>query len=152
MATAVAPMKSVVAIDPGVTTGLAFRVGAGLERVIYTDEAKSDEEVIRLVHEFGADVIVFERFATSGRISTYGLVTVELVGMLRGYAQTMMLSVGKQVDLVRYVPQSRRSWQDTAKKHGCPSVHDKNTHAGRHEADALAHLLQYTWREERGQL
>lgn len=135
--------KKLFSCDPGETTGMAFYNPYSMPNY-WTDEAKSFDEVISIVLEFKPDVIVVERFATSGRISKYGLHTTELVGGL--YA----LCVEHGWNFVRQTPQSRRSFLVDANEHDAPSLHGRSTHRGRHERDAFAHLLEYIWKVENG--
>ncbi len=131
------------ACDPGVTTGVAL-YNPYSDSHVWTDECKTPEDVIQLVVDFKPDVIVVERFATSGRISKYGLETTELVGALWGVSKLL------DIKFVRQTPQSRRSFLVDAVEHDAPSLHGRGTHAGRHERDALAHLLEYVWKVETG--
>lgn len=147
----------VLAVDPGITTGLAYRDDSGL---VWTDEAKASDDVIAQMLEFQPAIVVVERFATSGRMSGYGLETIELVGRLTGAAQAVTAIAeqtirnkgpvyGFMCSMVVQYPQYRKSMQDKAKNHSAPSLHGRRSHAGRHEADALAHLLAYQWHTEK---
>ena len=135
--------QRIFSCDPGETTGVAM-YNPYSNPNMWTDECKSFSEVITLCIDFKPDVIVIERFATSGRISKYGLHTTELVGGLQA------LSIAFGWDFVRQSPQSRRSFLPDAKEHNAPSLHGRNTYKGRHEADALSHLLEYMWKKENG--
>ena len=148
----------VFAVDPGITTGMAFynpyAENNNDNATIWTDEAKNDDEVLGIALEFDPDVVVVERFATSGQISKYGLSTVELVGALYGLSYCMRqndYARGKW-EFVRQTPQSRRSFMQDAIEHNGPSLHGRSTHKGRHERDALAHLLEYVWKAENGRV
>lgn len=135
----------IVAIDPGLTTGIAYRMvlNEGEPPEVWTDESKTLEDLLEQLRENQIQVVVVERFATSGRISRYGLETVEIVGALRGFAWC------HNIQLVKQTPQSRRSWIDDANAHPGASLHGRKKHEGRHERDALAHLLQYVYFKER---
>lgn len=147
----------VLAVDPGITTGLAYRDDSGL---VWTDESKGSEDVIAQMLKFEPAIVIVERFATSGRMSGYGLETIELVGRLTGAAQAVT-AIAEQTTrnkgpiygftcrMVVQYPQYRKSMQDKAKLHSAPSLHGRRSHAGRHEADALAHLLAYQWHTEK---
>src|SRR5688500_8214778 len=73
--------------------------------------------------------VVVERFATSGRLSKYGLETIDLVGRIRGYCYALGIVCSLQT------PMSRKAW----KLQGSEKT--------QHEVDAKAHLLQYMHRK-----
>jgi hypothetical protein len=128
----------ILAFDPGGTTGIAMRIREGLYQ---TTTAKEHNEVYALILK-GLDHVVVEGFATGGRISVYGLSTVELVGGITA------LCYDKGIPLTRHVPQKRRPWLKPAR------AYLENT-MGRgkyvvHEVDALAHLMAYEYLSQGG--
>jgi hypothetical protein len=121
---------SIVAIDPGGTSGIAVTTdGEEFQTCTYT----TAEEVWSLVALPTVDAVVIERFATSDYLSKYGLLTIEIVGGVKALCQHL------NKVLVIHVPQNRYSQQDLADKYlkelGIPYVI--------HESDALAHLFYY---------
>lgn len=121
---------SIVSIDPGQTSGIAVTVdGKEFNTCTYT----TPEEVWDLVNLPSVDRVVIERFATSDYLSTYGLLTIEIVGGCKALCHTL----GKP--LIVHTPVQRYSQQDIAKQYllekGIPFVI--------HECDALAHMLVY---------
>lgn len=116
----------VLAIDPGTTTGLAWYLDGE-----FTTLATEADNVIKLLTN-DLDWLVIERFATAGRISKYGLQTVNLVGQVKGWCYAF------DKTLVIQSPQSRKAWQmqgDSFPKKTKPKLE--------HEGDAMAHLLQF---------
>lgn len=124
---------NILAIDPGTTTGLAWRVfdGATYSFGAVTQNA---ELVLGFIHDFhrekSFDRIVIERFATAGLMSKYGLQTVDLVGQVKGYCYA------KGIPVYLQSPQSRKAWEDKADR-----VLPRRLII--HEHDAMAHLLEH---------
>jgi hypothetical protein len=118
----------ILAIDPGLSTGVALRSNGTLT----TTTLHSNEAVWALFNKSHVNVVVIERFATAGRLSSPGLATIELVGSIKGicYIQGILLHV--------HVPQFRYAWMDRAKA----LLQGVEAHTV-HEVDALAHLLAY---------
>lgn len=116
-------------IDPGMTTGLAFRLNGDLHTCVVTDE----HEIFDLIE--GMEQVVIERFQTAGRLSAPGLITIELVGSVRGwcYAKGIPLTMQFPVDRYPFMREAQRAIGTVIQ----PSKWAK------HEVDALAHLL--TW-------
>lgn len=136
-------MTSIMAIDPGMTTGIAARLPDG---TYWTGLAHTLEEVITFLLDIQPDIVIYERFATAGRISQYGLQTVELVGMIRGMAQTLAYLDGKQIKLIRCTPAQRKMRQfeaDYFVRH-----EQGNSQRLVHCKDALAHL--FAWEVRNG--
>ncbi len=113
-----------------------------VEGQIRTCVAFSDREVLELLD--GAKLVIIERFATSGRISSYGLQTVELVGAIKGWCWS------RGVDFHLSTPTQRYPQMGVAEQ-AVGSIITPSKFA-KHEVDALAHLLAYCLREERGLL
>lgn len=109
-----------VAIDPGGTTGVAvFEDGE-----IRTKTLPIKDVILWLDSLFSVApiaAIAIEKFATAGRLSKYGLETIDLVGQIKGWAFC------RDVNVYLYVPQSRKGFQEH--KHPTP-----------HQDDAEAHL------------
>jgi hypothetical protein len=122
---------NVLAIDPGGTTGIAVCIGGEIATCTSTDP----EEVWGMCQRF--DVIVIERFATSGMMSKYGLWTIEIVGGVRAIAYL------HDKQLFIHSPQERYAYQQIAHK----MLLDRKVPFVIHEEDALAHYLAY---QERG--
>lgn len=125
---------NVLALDPGGTTGVAmtFDDFQRTEDMAYTTIATDDPlKVWRFVTAYKWNVVLCERFATAGRVSKYGLGTVEIVGGVRS------LCAEHKTPFLYRQPQHRKSAQKEAKDYlaGRPHVI--------HEEDALAHLLAY---------
>lgn len=138
--------KVVLAIDPGQTTGMAS-VSDSQPSAYSTWHVTSDEAVLQWIMDNEPNVVVFERFATAGRLSKYGLRTIELVGKIIGVCYALNIKV------VRQVPGSRRAFMHDAYMYCNWSFNDSGGYvrgkAGRvvHEADALGHLLCYEFTE-----
>lgn len=118
-------MKNVLAIDPGQTTGIAIKLNGSYTTCV----ANSPEEVWELVSKLQWDTVICENFATAGRISTYGLLTVRTIGGIQAICWKYKLP------LVMRMPQHRYSKQAKAK--------EANIATTIHEQDALAHLLSW---------
>lgn len=116
-----------LAIDPGITTGLAVRSGSD----IVTSAVRQTHEVYELVTSSSVDLVVIEDFNTAGRISAPGLHTVRLVGGVRALCWYL------RKPCVVQTPTTRRLRMDEAKKWA------KGKGLTVHEIDAVAHLL--TW-------
>jgi len=117
----------ILAIDPGTTTGLAFFID-GQVQTMTCPSAK----VLPLIRQNKPEEFVIERFATSGRISKYGIETIDLVGQVKGWCFAHDLTLTLQS------PQSRHAWQQEAK-----DWLGNKKRVGVHEDDSLAHLMQF---------
>ncbi len=125
-------MSNIISIDPGGTTGLAVSVGGEVATCTETDP----EIVWSMCQRF--DVIVIERFATSGMMSRYGLWTIELVGGVRAIAYLH----NKQLFI--HSPQERYAYQQIAHK----MLLDRKVPFVIHEEDSTAHMLAYMERKD----
>lgn len=117
----------IIAIDPGGTTGVAIYADGE-----YATMTLPINDVMQQLNDWAMpDVFVVEFFATAGRLSRYGLATIDLVGQIKGYC------FAKNIPCVTQSPMSRKAWVLPAEKvlRGRPHVI--------HETDALAHLLEY---------
>ena len=100
------------------------------------------DDVWRTIRDLRPEVLVVERFATSGRISAPGLETVEIVGSLRGLAWMLDIEYMRRTPAQRY-----------------PMMHEARTYMNAlkvahtdHQVDALAHLLVYEALERQGKV
>jgi hypothetical protein len=123
-------MTGILAVDPGGTTGFALAFNGKIQA---TGTTKLAEEIWSIASRDAFDVIVVERFTTSGVLSKYGLLTIEIVGGLRAIAHLY----GKT--LVLHMPQHRLAYQTDAKT----MLKEMGVHFVIHEVDALSHLLAY---------
>ncbi len=116
----------ITAFDPGITTGIAIRMSDG---TIFTRA----ETELPIVYSFviKSGIVVYEDFTTAGRISTYGLHTVRLVGAI------IALCHISGIPCIRHMPYNRKAFQLPAHKLLSTTKHLI------HEEDALAHLLAY---------
>lgn len=124
------------AIDPGITTGMAFRIGGKLATCV----GYSDEEVLDLIHD--VDVVVIERFATAGRLSAPGLITIELVGQVRGWCRA------QGIHCETAIPQARYAYMQEAINNIGVGKLIEPSRVQQHERDALAHLLSWEFRNK----
>lgn len=112
-----------IGVDPGITTGLAEYYAE--TDYISTETIHCDVALIAIAerHKLNPiDAIAIERFATAGKLSKYGLATIDLIGQIKGWAY----ATGVLVYI--FAPQSRKAWQGY-------------TEATVHQNDARAHLL-----------
>lgn len=116
---------NLLSIDPGVTTGIAFK----LDEKYSTSLIKDQNEIWNLVRLPMWDVVIYENFKCVV-ISTYGLYTVRLIGGILASAMFAKHDVCKHEPIFRY------SQQQKAK-----DMLPKGTII--HEVEALAHLLAH---------
>lgn len=125
----------IVAIDPGVSTGVAIKLDSLYTSITLTqDEIKSGKllEIIK-----GSDYVIMERFdihyaKSQGRVSGHGLATIETVGRIMAYCETLEIPIRRQS------PQNRKAFQKQAK-----SMMQKYDTI--HQQDATAHLLSFEY-------
>lgn len=120
-------MKTILAIDPGGTTGIALRTKDGQ---LHTTTTKTMEELHEVLNWPGIEQVVFEGFAAE-TISRHGLYTVQLVGMIKGVC--LQLGISSKVQMPSY----RRPFLHKAKE----ALEGRRVVV--HEIDACAHLLRY---------
>lgn len=141
-----------VAVDPGVTTGLAI-----YEDSLYTTLAiKPVTQVMEVVLKgyitavphgivtvgFPNTLVVLEDFNTAGAISEHGLHTVRLIGAIEFACHLY------SIPLILQFPGERKKFIEQAKD----MLVTMKPHFQEHDKDALAHLLLYQWRKENNAL
>lgn len=119
--------RSILAIDPGGSTGLAARLPNG-QLVTHTATTPSDLFTMILTKP---DVVVYEIFVTGGRVDRYMIHTIKLVGGIEA------LCYGLKIRAIAHVPQTRYPWLQAA-----AALLPKGYNY-RHEVDATAHLLAF---------
>jgi hypothetical protein len=124
-------MPNYISIDPGKTSGLAFKLET--KPGYMTTTADSAEGVWQFITGLLWDHVICERFATGGHISKYGLLTTEIVGGIRALCYSL------KIPFTYRQPQARYAFQDQAKQYlaGMPEHHVI------HEVEALAHLMSW---------
>jgi len=122
----------ILSVDPGGTTGIAYQlVGPNDQYLIDTTFIETPEPLYDLVLEHKWDIVLCERFATAGRLSKYGIYTIQLVGGVHALCYEHGLKFQYRQ------PQNRTAFQDAAKAWFRGEKHLD------HEEDALAHLLSW---------
>lgn len=114
-----------IAIDPGVNIGLAMRETDGTLNLHTTREPDMLWDLLKVPKIEG---VIVEKFATAGRLSKYGLYTIEIVGGVKALCYSMGIPLWIQI------PQFRYRMLTEARKY----TKQADTH---HAIDALAHLL-----------
>lgn len=115
----------VLALDPGIHTGVAFRLDD-----IYTLTKDSPEGVFSLICDNNWDAVVYESFYTGNRINKYGLATVKLIGGIEA------LCWNRKINTYERPPQAKIAFISEAKRYV----------SREHEVDALAHLLSWEYK------
>ena len=133
----VGEMSVTLAIDPGVTTGVAASICGSY----YTFPTKDPNDLFRLIFEYKHCIqyVVYEEFSTAGRVDHNMLKTIRVVG---GIVAVCYLS---NVIAVKHYPGFRASFMNEAKRilvPGTENGHRKMT-VTVHELDALGHLLYF---------
>ena len=123
-------MMNILAIDPGVESGIAIRFDGGKISAIVS---YTPEYVWEIVISMKWNAVVYENFTTAGRISRYGLHTVQIIGGIRA------LCIERKIKCYPRTPQSRMAFQVQAKN-------ILNKGIAIHAVEALAHLL--SWENE----
>lgn len=120
-----------IAVDPGYTTGMAFRLPNGK---LMTCVCTSKDEVLEMI-ETWAELVIIERFATGGTLSAPGLHTIELGAEIIGWCKAKKLAWLYRAPMQRYggMPFARG-----AVGHIMPS-----SPTAKHEIDALAHIFAF---------
>jgi hypothetical protein len=119
-----------LAIDPGKTIGMAYKHPE--DGTYITAEYTEKNDLWSLLERIEWDTVVYERFMTGGRISSAGLYTVGLVGVIEYICQT------KKIPAYGYTPQMKIAFAKPAKEILGRGHSD-------HELDALALLLRWEY-------
>lgn len=133
-----------LAVDPGNHAGLAWRNDDGSwdATMIYEQLPETLEYITKSPHP---QAVAIEEFKTGGHIASYGLYTVELVGMIKGLCWYLKIPV------FQHSPQARYPYLAEADAMLRQRYHTENKLRGRgfteHELDALSHLLCYETRD-----
>lgn len=118
----------ILAVDPGITTGLAFNINGMYQTQAVTDPT----EIYEYIQNNKFDVVVCEQFVTSNIHShRYGIRTVEIVG---GVEASCFLA---GIPFHRRTPHQRLPAMRSAKAF----LQAMRRPFVDHEQDALAHLL-----------
>lgn len=121
----------ILSFDPGYTTGVAVRDESGRYS---TCVVTTREEALELIVP-GLDLVIVERFQTSGILSAPGLHTIELGSEIVGYAKAL------NIPWVRQQPTQRYGGMPLARGAVGPCI--VNSAVAKHEVDALAHIIAY---------
>ena len=114
----------IVAFDIGVTTGVAWLKDGQIEA------SEADTEAVYQLLELPWEEVVYEQFSASGRVSKYGITTIELAGSIKA------LCARKGIPCIGQAPQYRRAFMEDAKRQL------KGRNRSPHMIDAMAHLLR----------
>lgn len=125
-----------MAIDPGLTTGVAFNIHGSYETVTMPDI----REVYDFILQNQFDDIICEQFvSTNIHSNKYGVRVAELVGGVEA------ICYSRSIRFTRRTPQQRALFMDRA---NAMLRADKSHAHTPHEHDALAHLL--AWEAKQG--
>lgn len=118
---------TVLAIDPGGSTGLALRLPDSTLLTVTTTLPSELYDFFRSP----PDEVVLEPFNTAGQVDRYMIYTMDLVGGVKAICYLLGIKCFIQP------PQRRYPWLQEAEALLAPKEHTK------HEVDALAHLLAH---------
>jgi hypothetical protein len=121
-----------MSIDPGGTNGLAFRL---VDKTFFTAKTRYPETLYAIIEQYIPQHIIIETFQTSGRISSFGLATVEIVGGVKALCHSL------KIPIAPHFPQKRKAYLSTAYS----MLLAKGNKFVVHEQDALAHLLAWEY-------
>ena len=129
---------SLVAVDPGITTGVAIHAGS----IYHTLVVHRHQDLWQIFDTQLPEVVIFENFQSAGLISKDGQATLRLVGAIEAVTYRMGIPTCLQFPRERYpmIEPARQMIKATGKKYLI------------HQVDALAHLLLYEDRVKRGVL
>ena len=138
----------VLAIDPGGSTGMAMWEGTEV-RTLTIPSMDTIGEVVSVIIEARPDIIVVETFLSTGKLSKYGIWTLELIGVIKAlvhlaYSDNLVWHLEDwEPSLVRRSPSQRIVFEPKAKE----LLRSRRTRTGvsftDHEVSALAHLYGY---------
>lgn len=121
--------KTVLALDPGGSTGIALRLPDG---TFHTVTLRDPGDIWDLFTEPNTpDIVVFETFATGGRVDRYMIYTIELCGGIKAVCYALGIRCFPDP------PQRRYPWMKQSEELLRGREHTV------HEVDALAHLLGF---------
>lgn len=127
-------MTTILGIDPGVTTGLAYKMPNG--SYMTTVLGQYDEKEVWDSITPNIDLVLYEEFKAI-TISTYGLYTVRVIGGILAICHKLGIKV------IRQHPQQRRSFIVPAEDH---IRRTKGSRHVVHEVDALSHIFYYEYK------
>jgi hypothetical protein len=116
-----------IAIDPGITSGVAIKVGTKYDTCV----AHTGAELWEFIRDYNFETVIIEQFSTSSLISKFGLRTAELVGGVEALCWL------KNIPIVRRMPAQRIPFLRRA------ALMLRDTAIVEHQQDALAHLLAW---------
>lgn len=134
---------TLIAIDPGITTGVAIHTDEQVRMVSDRGEVRKGEYITLVIHKqrelfnlikvHSPTSVIFEDFNTPGRISKDGIATVRLIGAIEAITASMGIPTVLQfpIERLRFLEPARSLLKVGGKKFL------------EHEMDALAHLLLY---------
>jgi hypothetical protein len=119
--------RTILAFDPGGSTGVALRLPDGTWE---TNTLTDPGDIWDFINE-RPDVVVFEVFSTGGRVDKYMIYTIELVGGIKAVCYALSIRA------IAHAPVKRYPFLQQAEALLKGQAHT------RHEVDALAHLLAF---------
>ncbi len=124
----------IVAIDPGGTTGIAYRITAESPKTLIQFDEAGLYDWLEAYHQNLSQVII-ENFVTGGFISKDGLYTVRLVGGVQALCHLWGIPCDTRNSNTRstFIPQAKEILKKQKPNHVI------------HEVDALSHLLQWEY-------
>jgi hypothetical protein len=133
----------VLSLDPGGTTGIAWRLPGG---VYVTQTCDTPDCLYEIMCHGKPDVVIVEDFETGGRVNQFSIYTIKLVGAALALAYSLGSEVYLHMPIERramlrksrdFLTQSRGPGQGSGTRNPAWVVHEK---------DALAHLFTWEYR------